>query len=213
MSLFGERTKKIDYFDGFVDLLDYADRSIDYLDDVLHNFDPDEKVMQQKMEELHAIEHAADKARHQLISHLVKEFITPIEREDIMSIVSAIDDITDSIEDVLQQIYMYNVKEILPEAFEFCRIIKECVAKLVKVYEDFHNFKKSDTIYDNIIALNHIEEEGDDLYIKAVRQLYIDPKDPVHARSWSVIFRQMESCCDKCETAGNLVEVVIMKNS
>lgn len=210
-SLFN-REKKNDYFAMFVELIEFSNQSIDYLGQTLVSFNPDETVLNQKMAELHEIEHQADKEKHALTEKLVKEFITPIEREDILAITNSLDDVTDSIEDILQRIYMFHITEIHPEALEFVRIIKDCVEKLSEIYKEFHNFKSSKTIHKDIILLNELEEEGDRIYLKSMRDLFAKNWEPLEVMAWSDVYERMELCCDKCEYAGNLVEEVIMKN-
>ena len=60
---------------------------------------------------------------------------------------------------------------------------------------------------------NGLEEEGDKLYIMSIRNLYTTSKDPIELMTWTDTFKYFERCCDACETAANVVESVIMKNS
>ena len=79
--------------------------------------------------------------------------------------------------------------------------------------EDFQNFRKSTTIHDSIIEINRLEEVGDRMYTEAVRNLYLNCKDPVEIVAWTKIFDRLELCCDACEHVANAVEGVMMKNS
>ena len=74
---------------------------------------------------MHRLEHQADLTKHQAMEKLIREFITPLEREDILSLTSAIDDVTDSIEDVLLRLYMFNIRTLRPDALEFSKIITD----------------------------------------------------------------------------------------
>ena len=96
----------------------------------------------ENMKNLHAIENRADEMKHALVEKLVREFITPIEREDIMAITDRIDDVTDAVEDVLIKIYMFNIQTIHDDAIAFAGIIKTCCNKLLNVFQEFENFKK-----------------------------------------------------------------------
>ena len=78
----------------------------------MQDFHPDE--IRQKIDEIHKIEHSADEKKHALQGVLVKAFITPIEREDILTLSRNIDDMVDKIEDVLQRIYCNNIQAIRP---------------------------------------------------------------------------------------------------
>jgi len=65
-----------------------------------------------------------------MIRKLAKEFITPIEREDIMALADAIDNVTDAIEDVVMRMYMYNITSIRPQAVKMTEIIVKCCNSL-----------------------------------------------------------------------------------
>lgn len=203
--------KQNNYFNMFIEQVDFCCRAAENLNQTLENFDAGKLL--ETMEYLHGIENDADQKKHDMMNKLVHEFITPIEREDIFQLAQEIDDVTDSIEDILLKIYMFNITEIRPEAIEFSKIIVECCKGLKAVMEDFHNYKKSTSIKKNIIEINHLEEEGDRLYTEAVRKLYTTSKDPIEIMSWTEAFARMERCCDNCEDVADIVEGIVMKNT
>ena len=167
-----------------------------------------------KIKEMHDIEHSADIDKHEMMSKLVNEFITPVEREDIIQLSQEIDDITDKIEEILQCLYMYNIRSIREEAIIFSDLVIQSCAALQKAMDEFHNFKKSTTLAEYIIECNRIEDEGDALYSKVTRMLYTTmADDTVRLMSWAKIFDLFESTCDSCEHAANSLERVVLKNS
>lgn len=200
-----------DYFKMMAETAVCAKGAADKLKDILENFTP--ATLDGSMREMHDIEHHGDDLKHQLVAKLVREFITPIEREDIMALVDQTDDVIDSIEDVVLKMYMYNIREVLPEAVRFAEIVCACAGELVVVFEEFADFKKSKKIQASIIEINRLEEDGDTLYVNAVRKLYEGDVDPVRATAWTEVFTCLEKCCDMCEHAADLVSNVIMKNT
>ncbi|MDR0357723.1 MAG: DUF47 family protein, partial [Clostridiales Family XIII bacterium] len=145
---------------------------------------------------------------------LAKEFITPIEREDIMQMSESIDTVTDKIEDVLLRLYMFNIPEIREDALRIADVIVKCATALKDALEEFHNFRKSKTIQEKIIEVNHLEEEGDRLYTDAVRNVFTDSSlPPLIVSSWDNVFHYMEDVCDACEDVADVIEGVMMKNS
>ena len=205
------RKKDMDYFDGFVSLVNYSCEAAAYLEKILENYDPE--CLNEKMKEVHAIEHQADIEKHLMMQKLAKEFITPIEREDIMAMAHEIDNVTDAIEDVVMQLYMYNIRSIREEGREMGRVIGRCCQALRSALREFHSFRKSESIHKLIIEVNRLEEEGDRLYTEAVRRLYKGQYDIMEVIGWTRIFERLEKCCDVCENVSDVIESVIMKNS
>lgn len=205
------KNKNYDYFNGFVSMVNNSCQAAELLHSCINGFEAEKLVGM--MTEMHEIEHKADLEKHDMMDRLAKEFITPIEREDIVSLARDIDDVTDSIEDVLIRLYMFNIDRLRPEAADFSTVIIRCCETLKKAMEEFCRFKKSDSIRGLIIEINHLEEEGDKIYVEAVRKLYTDCAEPVEILKWRETFDRFEKCCDACEDVADAVESVIMKNS
>lgn len=205
------RKNEVDYFKLFIKATEFSAQAADMLHTTLTNYDPD--TLQAKIKDMHAVEHEADISKHELNRALVRAFITPIEREDIMLLSQMLDDVTDGIEDVLMRMYMFNILSIREDALSFSQLIFNCCEAMKVTMTEFSNFKKSNTILDSIVEINRLEEEGDMLYTKAVRKLYMTTQNPVDLMVWREIFDRMEKCCDACEHVANTVESVITKNS
>lgn len=203
--------KKTDYFEMFVKLTDFSCNAAEMLHKTLLHFNAEE--LSERMRDMHKIEHEADVAKHDLMDRLAHEFITPIEREDIIHLAQEMDELTDSIEDALMRIYMFHIRTLRKEALVFSEVIISCCSVLRQVMKEFRNFRKSSSIHDLIVEINRLEEEGDKIYTQAVRNLYFEASDAVSVISWTITFDKLERCCDACEHAANVVEGVIMKNS
>lgn len=201
--------KDVNYFNTFVELAGYSCKAANLLNEIMNNFQAQD--LEAKMKEMHAIEHDGDLARHAMVKKLAREFITPIEREDIMAMADQIDDVTDTIEDVLMRMYMFNIKSVRQHALKMTEIIVKCCNALKLALDEFHNFRKSQKLHQLIVEINFLEEEGDKLFTEATRDLYVSCKDPLIA--WDQLFHYLERCCDACEEVSNVIESVIMKNS
>jgi len=196
----------------FVEMCGYSYKAAVLLREIFGDFDPEKLV--ELREKMHAIEHDGDVARHEMIKALAKEFITPIEREDIMAMGEKIDTVTDKIEDVLQKMYMYNVKTVREDALVIADTIIKSIEVLNEALQEFHNFKKSKIIKDKIIEINRLEEVGDKLYMECTHNVFTDPDiTPLEAFGWSHIYHYMEDVLDACEDAADVIEGVIMRNT
>lgn len=203
--------KQSHYFDELVRAVDYACQSAEILSTSLKRFEPEN--LGEMMKNLHNIEHTADIAKHELTDELAHELFPPLAREDIVRLVQTIDDVTDSIEDVLMRVYMFNIQVIRPETLRFADLISQCCGRLKDIMKEFRNFRRSPNIQTHIIAVNTLEEEADQLYVDTIRGLYCNRLDPVETLAWTETFNRMERCCDFCEQVANTVQTIMMKNN
>ena len=199
------------YFELFQEGVRYAMEAAALLHRDLEHFDS--SGLDEQIDAMHQLEHQADLTKHQAMEKLIREFITPLEREDILSLTSAIDDVTDSIEDVLLRLYMFNIRTLRPDALEFSKIITDCCHALLDLMEEFPNFRKSKSIKDKIIEINHLEEVGDKLYTEAMHRLHTEQTEAATLLAWTTIYERFEKSCDRCEDVADSVELVILKNS
>lgn len=206
-----KRKKGFNYFEAFVNLSKYSLSSAEILHKTMTEFKSSQ--LPNRVKEMHEIEHSADLAKHDIMNHLVKEFLPPIEREDIITLSQEIDDVTDSVEDVLLFINMFNIKSIRAEVLKFTKLISTCCKYVYELMIEFQNFKHSKSLHNKIVEINRLEEEGDGLYMEMMRNLYSSTKDPVELMTWTEILHRLEKCCDNCEDVADIIEQIVMKNS
>ena len=205
------KTKDTYYFDMLVKLADYACQAALYLRENSSRFDP--TLLEGQIEKMHAIEHKADLEKHEMQQRLMREFVTPIEGNDILTLMHALDNVTDAVEDVLRALYMYRITEILPRIPAFVEIICRSCHKTKEVMEEFKNFKRSKILPSLLAEINRLEEEGDRLYTQMMRELYVGKHDPVSVCAWTATVNCLENCLDTCEDVAKAVEGVIMSNN
>ncbi len=199
------------YFKTFIDCTECACRASDILNDTLRNFDKEQ--LKSRLDEIHKEEHSADCLKHDMLAALIKEFITPIEREDIIQLSHNIDDMVDAIDDVLLRIYCNNIVKIRPDALKLSEMIVNSCLEVKKLMIELPDFKKSKTIHKRIVNINTMEEEADALFISCLRTLHTTSNDPIEILSWHELYMYLEKCMDACEHVADIVETIIMKNS
>lgn len=200
------------YFNNFAECAALALNGAQLLCDIMTNFDSN-KLPEYK-DKMHEIEHTADLKKHELLEVLLKTFITPIDREDILQVSNNIDELCDKVEDVLIRLYIHHVKIIHPDAIEFVKVIVEGFSEVEKLMQEFANFKHSKTLKEHIIKINSLEEKADKIYINGLYNLYEDSHvNILDALAWRDIFTFLEKCADTCEHIADIVESVAMKNT
>lgn len=199
------------YFDNFIECAECSCLAATLLGETVKNYSGSK--LSQVREKIHEIEHAADVKKHELMNMLNKAFITPIEREDIVSLAQNLDDITDTIEDVFLRIYICNVDTIKDTAVAMTELVIASCEALKKAMQEFPEFRKSTKLKEYLIRINDLEEEGDSLYIEGMRELFTGGSDSLEVIAWRDIYSYLERCMDACEHAADVIETVIMKNS
>lgn len=199
------------YFNFFKDMIDCGCQSADLLKEVIGSYQYEE--LESYRERMHEIEHAADLKKHEMMGRLMKEFLPPIDREDILTIAEALDNVCDCIEDVLLLMYMNNIKTCRSDVSGMTSVIVSLCSELKALFAKFSKFKSDSSLKKHIISVNAVEEDGDRLYIEAMRKLVIDGTELSQVILWREIYNCLENCCDSCEAVADAVEAVIMKNT
>ena len=200
-----------DYFDSFCQVGKLASDSAEYLHRAITSFQV-EKI-NTYVEEMHKLEHAADERRHELNKQLAREFMPPIEREDISTLSQELDNVVDTVEDIIRKIYMFNIDEMRSEALEFAQLIMDTCAVFYKLLQEFADLKKSKKIQQYIIEINTLENKGDKLHTDSIRRLFTDTVSPHALLAWTVIFDAMENALDACENTADIIDSTITKNT
>jgi predicted phosphate transport protein (TIGR00153 family) len=220
------RKRKFDYFSAFMDMsnyaVKYADKLVGFLEE---HYDEETKSgaiksseVLEKLTELHEIEESSDKITHTIEENLVTEFVAPIDREDVMKLADELDTVVDELDDVLQRMYMYNVTTITSEIIDMARVVHKATVALQSACDGFTNLKKSKSIKKYIVEINDCEDEGDQIYIKSVHNIYKRTEEgafdhPLVAVGLVGVLSSLEKCCDACESVGDSIVMVRLKNS
>ena len=162
---------------------------------------------------MHDIEHAADKIHHEIVNKLAVEFMTPIDQEDILRLVQIIDDITDALDEIVMEFYMFHIDEVPVDAPKLAQIVSRCVNGLYVATKELKNFKKPEMLRSLLIAVNDIETEADEIYMEAIHTLFGTANDSKVLLGSKAVYDSLENCCDLCEHAADVIEQIIMKNT
>ncbi|MDM8302157.1 DUF47 domain-containing protein [Collinsella tanakaei] len=205
------RKKDSFYFDSFVACAKLSSQAARLLAEIMRSYDPD--TIGQRIDEMHAIEQAADEHKHEVLDALVTAFVTPIEREDIAALSDYLDTVVDRIEGVLLRLYFDNIRTIRPDALPLVEKIERSCDEMGTLLAELAQFKRSKTLREHVIAINSIEEEADSLYIEAMRTLHTSCNDPMEVFTWHEVYTFLEYCVDSVEHVADTVSSIVMKNS
>lgn len=205
------RKENYDYFKSFIYFADCIERATAQLNDTLNNYDSN--LNSQRMDEIHKVEHEADDIKHHTTDALAKEFLPPIERDDIVLLAGKLDDVVDAIDDIMRRLCMYDIKTLRPETADFSELLVECCSALSVLIKEFSNFKKSKKVTEYLSNVNSLESKGDSLHFKAVSKLFAESKDALEIIMWKSIYDDFEDCYNSFEDVADVIGDVVLKNS
>ena len=203
--------KNNDYFELIKNQTGCSVEASNLLEDVLCSFKAEN--IEGYRNTMHEIEHRADQIHHDILNKLSTEFITPIDQEDILRLVQIIDDITDALDEVILDMYMYHIAVIPERTVELSKIVNRCVKALDEAVAELKNYKKRDTLHALLVKVNDIETEADQVYIEAIHTLFGSETDGKTLTGVKAVYEALESCCDLCENAADIIEQVVIKNT
>jgi predicted phosphate transport protein (TIGR00153 family) len=133
-------------------------------------------MMQDKRENFEAhvkhikdVEHECDELTHKVTTKLNKSFITPFDREDIFALVVALDDVCDYIDAGARAILMYDIREISDHAIHLAKVIQGLA---MEINSAVSMLAKPDGMTQHIVEIHRLENEADDVYFRAIGELF-----------------------------------------
>ncbi len=198
--------KEIDFFEIFDKTSLNITKAASRLVDLMEIFDDTEA----RAKEIHEIEQDSDMLTHDIMKKLNKTFITPIDREDLYSLASRMDDVIDLIWAVADRIAVFKLKEPMREAIKMSKDIlttAEVMHKAVKKLKE----KNYAHVQEYCIEINRLENTVDRGFRDALGKLFDDVKDPILIIKWKEIYEHLEDASDRCEDVANILEAIVLK--
>jgi uncharacterized protein len=162
-------------------------------------------------DEVKELEHDADSVVSELLSQTNAMFVTPYDRDDLVTLAFAVDDVADAAENAAELLSLYGVETVTKQSFELCALLVRAARELAGLLESLKTKKGSE---ERVVAIKEIEDEADTLARAARASLFKDDRiDPVVVIRWKGIYEALEDAVDACETAAHRVGNVLVKNA
>ena len=195
------------YFTLFAQMTSYINDAARTLVEMMSHHDGD---YQEYVQRIKSIEHACDDLTHNVSTRLNQSFITPFDREDIYMMSKALDDVVDLIDGAARAVVMYDIHEVTEPAKQLAGVIQRMALQLNEVVSIL---QKPKGVTERLVELHRLENEGDDIYHRAVAALFHDGGDPLEGVKWKDVYEKLEAAIDRCENVANIIEGVIIKHS
>lgn len=194
------------FFDLFIEAGKNTVQASRLLDQMMNRW-PDAGTLS---EEIVKAENEGDRITHDIIKRLNTTFVTPIDREDIYGLATQMDDIVDYTEEAADFLGLYQIEAPMEQATALTKVLVAACEQLATGLEHLGDFKDLDKYW---IEIHRLENEGDRISRDAVASLFSNGIDPMIVIRWKDIFAVLENAIDATETAAQILEGIVIKNS
>ncbi len=169
----------------------------------------DYKTLDEKNVVLRELEHEGDQLTHYLFTKIDKTFVTPIDKEDISSLTSSIDQVIDSTYGTSDRLVLFKIsrpshymQELSKVLLTGCQEIYEAVTKLSKL--------NNPGLLEHCKKISDCEHEGDKIYRIAIANLF-ETNEPIEIIKFKEVYETLESGLDRCVDVADTIEDIALK--
>jgi uncharacterized protein len=155
-------------------------------------------------------EQEGDRITHDIIQRLNSKTVTPLDREDIHELASAVDDVVDFIEEAADFLTLYGVEAPMDQAQSLSSVLRDACREVAQALTELRGFKGLER---NFIEVNRLEHEGDRITREALASLFTEGVDPMVVIRWKDIFDRLEEAVDGCKRVSNVLQGIVVKQS
>jgi uncharacterized protein len=194
------------FFDLFIEAGQNSVHAARLLDEMMQTWPESEGLSR----EILKAEQEGDRITHDIVKRLNTTFVTPIDREDIYGLATQMDDIVDFTEEAADFLGLYKIEAPMEQAQALTKVLVASCEQLAMGLENLPSFKDLDKYW---IEIHRLENDGDRISRDAVASLFSNGIDPMVVIRWKDMFAVLEEAIDATETAAQILEGIVIKNS
>lgn len=168
------------------------------------------EVLFQKID---ALEQKGEDITRQTNLELSRNFITPFDREDIHSLITSIDNVADNLHGAASRMRLYQVDKITKSIRKLTEINLEACQNIDIAVRELRDLKKIKNITDACVRINKLENKSDNVYDKAVLDLFENETDAKNIIKYKEVLSVLETAADKCKSVASVLESISVKHS
>jgi uncharacterized protein len=161
-------------------------------------------------------ERAADRITHEVLKALHKTFITPIDREQIHSLINTMDDVADLLQDSAETMSLYDVRHMTDEITRLSDLSMKCCERVrdaVRLLDKLADPATAEAALKTCEEIDRLESDADRVMRSAMSKLFREEPDVREVIKLKAIYELLETVTDKCEDVANLIEGIVLENS
>jgi predicted phosphate transport protein (TIGR00153 family) len=159
------------------------------------------------------LEHAGDQITHDCVQALHQTWITPLDREEIHSLITKLDDVLDFLEAAGERIALYEIREVRPEAIELAQLTVAACTDIQKAVAMLTDLNDPKPLLDLCVSINKHEHDADVVYRRALARLFNNDNPPLEVMKWRDILDALETATDRAEDVANIIEGIVLEHA
>jgi predicted phosphate transport protein (TIGR00153 family) len=197
--------RDVQFYELFVEVANHSVEAAGELKKLFHE-PPDRR--RPHVDAIKRLEHRADEITHEVANRIDQTFVTPIDREDIHALASALDDVMDAIDSIARRTEIYRLGTPPAGVLEMVDLITSVTEVLAKGVQSLRKGK----VMPYCTEAKKLEEEGDAVYHRSLGDLFDREKDPIEVIKWKEVYDALEFTLDEADDVANLLESITLKN-
>lgn len=199
--------KEYGFFDLFAELGETLVKSAHEFRSLLQSPDLAERYVQS----IKDIEHHADDITHRTMTLLHKTFITPLDRDQIHTLIKTMDDIVDFIDASAQRILLFDIRTVPADMVQLADITVDSCELVKKSVAGLKYLKHPQELMASCVEINRLENEADHVLRAAVAKLFREETDMRNLIKLKELYELMETVTDRCEDVANVIEGIVLE--
>lgn len=163
--------------------------------------------------EVNANEKSADEIKAKVIARLHQSFTTPINRDQIHSLISELDMTLNVLQSVANAIDMYGIKQSTVEAREMASLSADACMRLNRAVAALGEKGRGSETLNMCKEIEEIESKADKVQQKAITALFQDGANVWQTMKMREFYSLQEAVLDCCQDAAKMIEEILIENS
>jgi uncharacterized protein Yka (UPF0111/DUF47 family) len=198
--------------EGFFDLFNQLAANLATTARMLNDLFAQPQRVREHVKAIKDVEHAADLLTATVNQRIDRTFITPIDREDIHTLASRLDDVIDLLDGTSRRFEMLHINEVKPPAQALAALLVRAADEIVGAVAALPS-RKTAIVNQHATIIKQIEEEGDAIYHDAVGALFAGQPDPIDVIRWKEMYDTLEGTIDSCMGVAQALQSIALKNA
>ena len=159
------------------------------------------------------LEHKADELTHMTVDLMHRTFITPLDRDEILKLISRMDDVVDFIDAAALRLVLFEITEVPERLAQLCQVLIDAQVQICDMVVLLRKIKGND-IHKHGMEINRLENQADQLHRDGLAELFHRYRhDPLLVIKLKEIYEILETSIDSCEDVANIVEGIVLEHS